>query len=353
MIFNSATFLLFFLAFLVAYALTTNQQRLGICLLGSYVFYGWWDWRFLGLILFSTVVDFFVGIQLDKTNSLTSRRWILALSLFTNLGLLGVFKYANFFIESANIAMSRSGFGLESLDVILPVGISFYTFQTLSYSIDVYRHTIPCENNFLRFATYVAFFPQLVAGPIVRAKDLLPQLQHDQNLQFSNFRIGLGLMIVGYFKKVGVADSLAPYVDLAFEYPMDHNSISMALAVVFYSFQIYCDFSGYSDIAIGIAKVLGFEFPMNFRMPYFSQSFSEFWKRWHITLSSWLRDYLYIPLGGNQGGFAFTCRNLMLTMILGGFWHGASWTFVFWGALHSFYLIAQRMISREIEKRPV
>lgn len=352
MIFNSATFLLFFLVFLVAYALTSRQKRLAVCLLASYLFYGWWDWRFLGLILLSTVVDFCVGILLEKAKSLSSRRLLLLLSLLTNLGLLGFFKYANFFIDSANVAMASVGVSLDSLNIILPVGISFYTFQTLSYSIDVYRGVIPSERNFLRFATYVAFFPQLVAGPIVRAKELLPQFHHDQNLRFDNFRIGLGLMIVGFFKKVVVADSLAPFVDLAFKDPQSLNSISMALAVVLYAFQIYCDFSGYSDIAIGIARILGFEFPVNFRMPYFSQSFSEFWQRWHITLSQWLRDYLYIPLGGNRGGFVSTCRNLMLTMLLGGLWHGASWTFVVWGALHGFYLIAQRIMGLRLARMP-
>lgn len=238
----------------------------------------------------------------------------------------------------------------NTLYIILPVGISFYTFQSMSYTIDVYYKKIPVEKDLTRFATYISFFPQLVAGPIVRAKDFLPQFARDRKFEWDRFTSGLGQVLWGFFKKVAVADSIALIVDQCFDSPGSFSSMHLTVGVIFYSFQIYCDFSGYSDIAIGLARIMGFDFPENFRTPYFSKGFSEFWTRWHITLSSWLRDYLYIPLGGNRGGTIFTYRNLMLTMLLGGLWHGASWVFVFWGFLHGSYLVVQRLAGPSFGK---
>ena len=347
MLFNSFPFLVFLPAFLAAYFATRGQVRLVVCLAASYLFYGWWDWRFLGLIAFSTLIDYVVGIRIVDTDDARRKKAWLLLSVVTNLGLLAVFKYFNFFLDSVYRATGFFGFTEHPafLSIILPVGISFYTFQTLSYSIDVYRESIEVERNLLRFATYVAFFPQLVAGPIVRASLFLPQLRRDHPFLWSGFLLGLGQVLVGYFKKVVVADSLALYVDRVFDAPEAFTPISITVGVVFYAFQIYCDFSGYSDIAIGVARMLGYDFGVNFDTPYFSKSFSEFWTRWHISLSSWLRDYLYIPLGGNRHGTVNTYRNLMITMLLGGLWHGASWTFVFWGFLHGLYLVVQRLVG--------
>lgn len=346
MIFNSLTFLVFIFVFVLIYYNLKSRPRLYFTLFSSYFFYGWWDWRFLSLILISTLIDFIVARKIELTNSKQTRKRLLALSMISNLGILGFFKYFNFFIDSFNEFMQIFGLHGSSftLNIILPVGISFYTFQSMSYTIDVYRNGIKAESDFLRFATYIAFFPQLVAGPIVRAVDFLPQL--NGNIRFSKTRVlnGLDIVMAGYFKKVVVADSLAPVVDQVFAAPNNFSSIQLIIGVFFYSFQIYCDFSGYSDIAIGIAKILGFKFPQNFNIPYISKNFSEFWRRWHISLSSWLRDYLYISLGGNRRGKMGTYLNNMITMLLGGLWHGANWTFLFWGFLHGFYLILQRLI---------
>ncbi len=345
MIFNSLTFLVFIGVFLPIYFALKDRTRLWLCLLGSYFFYGWWDWRFLSLIITSTLIDYSVGLMLKKTEDQLRRKRLLIISLVVNLGFLAFFKYFNFFIASFQDLMLSIGItpSFNTLHIILPVGISFYTFQSMSYTIDVFYKKIPVERDFLRFATFIAFFPQLVAGPIVRAKEFLPQFQKNRSFEWDRFNSGLGQMLWGFFKKVAVADSLAPFVDQCFAAPEAFSSIHLLLGVIFYSFQIYCDFSGYSDIAIGLARIMGFDFPDNFRTPYFSKNFSEFWTRWHITLSSWLRDYLYIPLGGNRHGTFNTYKNNMLTMLLGGLWHGASWVFVFWGFLHGLYLIVQRL----------
>lgn len=346
MVFNSLPFLCFLMAFLPVYFLLRGKSRLWWCLSASYFFYAWWDWRFLGLILFSTIVDFGIGRRLSNTSDPELRKQLLWLSVGINLGILGFFKYFNFFADSLQDAVAAFGWELSwnTLHIILPVGISFYTFQSMSYTIDIYRGKLKPEPNFLNFATYIAFFPQLVAGPIVRAKDFLPQLRRDQAFSWDNFYLGAGQMLWGFFKKVAIADTLALFVDQCFAYPHHFGSLHLIIGVFFYAFQIYCDFSGYSDIAIGLARMMGFRFPENFRTPYFSQDFSEFWNRWHITLSSWLRDYLYISLGGNRNGNWKTFRNLMLTMLLGGLWHGAGWTFVFWGFLHGLYLVLQRVL---------
>lgn len=345
MVFNSLPFLIFLVAFLPFYFLWKGKTRLWWCLAGSYLFYGWWDWRFLGLIIFSTLVDFAIGAKMSQEEEAVSRKRLLWLSIGVNLGVLAFFKYFNFFADSLQEAMATIGWDLSwnTLHIILPVGISFYTFQSMSYTIDIYRRDLVPEPSLLRFATFIAFFPQLVAGPIVRAKTFLPQLRKDQSFSWDNFYLGAGQMLWGFFKKVAIADTLALFVDQCFQAPHNYGSLHLTIGVFFYAFQIYCDFSGYSDIAIGLARMMGFRFPLNFRTPYFSQNFSEFWTRWHITLSSWLRDYLYISLGGNRKGYWKTMRNLMITMLLGGLWHGAGWTFVFWGLLHGLYLVFQRL----------
>lgn len=320
-------------------------MRMWLCLISSYIFYGWWDWRFLFLVLFTTSLDYTLGVLIEDTDDAKKKRRLLIISVFANLGFLGFFKYFNFFIDSfASLAKSV---GVEphwhTLHILLPIGISFYTFQSMSYTIDVYRKEIKPERDFFRFAAFVSLFPQLVAGPIVRARDFLPQFREDKKFSWARFQEGTAQILWGFFKKVAIADSIAPFVDQVFNAPESFGSLHLLIGVVFYSFQIYCDFSGYSNIACGLAHMMGFDFPWNFRTPYFSKNFSEFWTRWHISLSSWLRDYLYIALGGNRGGKWFTYRNLMLTMIIGGLWHGANWAFVFWGFLHGSYLVVQRL----------
>ncbi len=348
MIFNSLTFLVFAAIFVPVYFILKGKPRILWSLAGSYLFYGWWDWRFLSLIIISTIVDFILGKKIAAMEEQTARKRMIWLSVVLNLGFLGFFKYFNFFTDT--FVEMMQGFGLNpsvhTLNIILPVGISFYTFQSMSYTIDVYRRQLEPEPDFFRFATFVAFWPQLVAGPIVRASDFLPQFKTDKYWNWERFASGMTQVLWGFFKKVAVADSLAPFVDQCWAEPMAFTSVNLWIAVFFYAFQIYCDFSGYSDIAIGSARILGFTFMDNFRTPYFSQNFSEFWRRWHISLSSWLRDYLYIPLGGNRGSKFMMYRNNMLTMLLGGLWHGANWTFVFWGFLHGLYLIAQRLLGK-------
>lgn len=375
MVFNSLTFLLFIALFFPLYFGTKGRSRLWVCLLASYLFYGWWDWRFLALIVFSTVMDGWFGMWLsyldnpgDTRNTwergsrvarvfgaltlFTSswglpRKAVLIFSMVMNLGFLGVFKYFNFFAEGFARLVQSLGMtpSWTTLHIILPVGISFYTFQSMSYTIDVYRREIKWEPSLLRFAAFISLFPQLVAGPIVRARDLLPQMQDDKRFSWNAWNSGMGRVLWGFFKKIAIADSLAPFVDQCFQSPETFGSMHLLIGVFFYSFQIYCDFSGYSDIAIGLARMMGFHFPENFKTPYFSRSFSEFWARWHISLSSWLKDYLYIPLGGNRHGKLATYKNNMLTMLLGGLWHGANLAFVFWGFLHGLYLVSQRLIS--------
>lgn len=348
MLFNSLIFWVFFSVFSAAFFATNGSWRLRMCLAGSYLFYGWWDWRFLGLIGFLTVANYWFGLRMAASDSAVAhRRWITA-SVVTSLGVLGFFKYWNFFVDSARAGLEAAGvpFHGGSLEIILPVGISFYTFQAMSYTIDLYRREIGVERSLLRFATYIAFFPQLVAGPIVRASEFLPQLRRDAAWEWGRFVEGACIVAWGMVLKVVVADSLAPVVDARFFAVEAMTALSLVIGVVFYAFQIYGDFAGYSLMAIGFAHVLGYQFSRNFDRPYFADSFSDFWKRWHISLSSWLRDYLYIPLGGNRRGRRRTYLNLMLTMLLGGLWHGAAWTFVIWGALHGAYLCLQRLLGR-------
>jgi len=328
-----AFFPFFLLVFAVHWSLPQHRARKAWLLLASYFFYGFWDWRFLSLILVSTLVDYVVGRKLITTHR--RKLWLL-FSLGTNLGLLGTFKYLGFFVESAVEMLTVLGFQphVPTLEIILPVGISFYTFQTLSYSIDVYRRQLEPTKDILDLALFVAFFPQLVAGPIVRASQFLPQLVKRTPFSRVDVRGALVLFLIGFFKKACVSDHLAYVADNYFASPGDYDSLSAWIAVLAYAVQIYADFSGYSDMAIACAALLGYELCINFEHPYFAGSITAFWRRWHISLSSWLRDYVYIPLGGNRGTTLRTYGNLLATMLLGGLWHGAGWNFVLWGGLH-------------------
>ncbi len=400
MLFNSPIFLAFFAVFFVVYWQMAKHWRAQnlLILFGSWFFYGWWDERFLILIGLSTLVDFISGLgasgqrpprkivhkallwfcslgavaafiswqenwfllptslglgalvyfisgNIDRLSGPVRRKAWLVFSLVTNLGLLGVFKYFGFFTASFVEAFSSLGLQINTpmIHIILPVGISFYTFQTLSYTIDIYRKEMQPTDRFIDFAAYVAFFPQLIAGPIERARRLLPQFQAPRQWQWRMVQSGALLFLWGLYKKMVIADNLAPIVDAAFANPASADAALMTIGILAFAFQIYGDFSGYSDMARGLARMLGFELMLNFRLPYFSRTPSEFWRRWHISLSTWLRDYLYIPLGGNKGGALLTYRNLMLTMLLGGLWHGAAWTFVFWGAFHGAILALYRV----------
>jgi len=307
----------------------------------SYIFYGWWDWRFLSLLFFSSVLDFWVGQNLAKSNSHIRRKILLGISVIVNLGLLCIFKYFNFF--QANLVAAFSIFGLElnsySLNVVLPVGISFYTFQTLSYSIDIYRKKLSPSDNFIAFSAYVSFFPQLVAGPIERATNLLPQFLSPRKFDYSKAVDGLRQILWGLFKKMVIADNCAVYANLVFNNSDQYNGSSLFLGAMFFAFQIYGDFSGYSDIAIGISRLFGFNLMRNFAYPYFSRDVAEFWRRWHISLSTWFRDYLYIPLGGSVVNTGYKVRNTFIVFVVSGFWHGANWTFIIWGALNAIFMM--------------
>lgn len=347
MIFTEFRFLVFFgLVLWVHWRLPAGTPRKLFLLAASYAFYAAWDWRFLSLILVSTAVDFAAGLGIARTEVPNVRRRWLALSLTVNLGLLGVFKYFDFFFDSAVALLAWLGFGAEHrhLAIVLPVGISFYTFQTLSYTIDVYRRRLQPTRSLLDVALFVAFFPQLVAGPIVRAASFLPQLRdHRRFAVHVPVRSSLMLFLAGFFKKACISDNVAPVVDAYFRAPETFDTASAWLAVALYAVQIYCDFSGYSDMAIATAALLGYQLGTNFHWPYLASDISAFWRRWHMSLSSWLRDYLYIPLGGNRQGRAKTYRNLFLTMLLGGLWHGAAWRFVLFGGLHGSALALHRL----------
>lgn len=337
MIFTELRFLFFFLVvFAVHWALAGRRARQVWLLLTSYVFYGAWDVRFLGLIVLSTAVDYGVGRWLATESRTWMRKSAVGLSVAVNLGMLAWFKYVGFFAASLAELLAWLGLpvSLPVLQVLLPVGISFYTFQTLSYTFDVYRGRLSAEREPLAFAVFVGFFPQLVAGPIVRAADFLPQLQRTPQREDIEWRACLWLFLVGYVKKAVLSDNLAPYVDVFFNTPGEYSAVSAWVGVGLYAAQIFCDFSGYSDMACATAGLLGYRLMVNFRSPYLATSPQDFWRRWHISLSTWLRDYLYIPLGGNRGGRWRVARNLIITMLLGGLWHGAAWGFVVWGAVH-------------------
>jgi alginate O-acetyltransferase complex protein AlgI len=346
MLFNSLAFLLFISIFLLIYPRLRLRQQNLFLLLASYFFYGWWDWRFNILLLASTLVDFITGQKIHAARDGKLRKRWLFVSISFNLGLLCSFKYFNFFIDSAAVLLQS--FGLEPhlpiLRIILPVGLSFYSFQSMGYVMDIYRGRLAPEKDFLNYAVFVSFFPQLVAGPIERGAHLLPQIRKEREITKEKILTGLNLVLIGFFKKVAIADTLAPIVDMIFARPDAMTSGQLWTGVYAFTFQIYGDFSGYTDIARGIALILGFELIENFNAPYLSRSITEFWRRWHISLSTWLRDYLYISLGGNRYGRVRTYTNLIITMFLGGLWHGAAWHFAIWGVLHGLYLTVHRMI---------
>ena len=345
--FNSIDFFVFLIIVYSLYLILSHKWQNRMLLIASYVFYGSWDWRFLSLIAISTVVDYFVGLRLTASDSPKVRKRLLSISVIANLGILGVFKYYNFFTSS--LIDMLTGFGLNlnfsTLNIILPVGISFYTFQTMSYTIDIYRGKLQPTRKFLDFALFVAFFPQLVAGPIERASNLLPRVLAPRRITYDKFSSGAFLILFGLFKKIVIADGVAPAVNQIYNATGAVSTGDIILATYLFAIQIYCDFSGYSDIARGVSKLMGFELMVNFRTPYFSTNPSEFWTRWHISLSSWLRDYLYIPLGGNRGGKILTYRNLLMTMILGGLWHGAAWNFILWGIYQGIILCLWRIVD--------
>lgn len=344
MIFNSIAFIVFLpIVFLVYWSLRNKPlmyQNL-VLLIASYFFYGWWDWRFLGLIAFSTIVDFIVGRKISRCKTKKAKKYFLLVSLMVNLGLLGFFKYFNFFITSFEEGINALGLSFDTwtLNIILPVGISFYTFQTLSYSIDVYKGEIRHTNDFISFAVFVSFFPQLVAGPIERASYLLPQFLKKREFDYKEAITGISLISYGFFKKLVIADRLAIYVNNVFEDVDQANTISLLMGILFFSFQIYADFSGYSLIARGISKLFGVDLMINFNRPYLASNIPDFWRRWHISLSTWFKDYLYIPLGGNRVPILRNYINLIIVFLVSGLWHGANWTFVIWGALHGIYQI--------------
>jgi len=347
MLFNSFIFFIFLGIVLPTFYLLPSKKSKNIFLLfASYFFYGYWDWRFCSLLAISTLVDFSVGKFMYITENSNKRKLLLTLSLISNLGILGFFKYFNFFIDSFQMISGKFGVDLDflHLNIILPVGISFYTFQTLSYTIDIYRKKLEPTNNFVDFALFVSFFPQLVAGPIERARSLLPQLSNKLHPTKEQIKNGVTLIIIGLFKKVIIGDTAGRYVDNIFGEMELYKSVELISALVLFAIQIYADFSGYSYIARGTAKLLGVDLMVNFKQPYLSRSITEFWRRWHISLSNWLRDYLYISLGGNRINKRRTYINLMATMLLGGLWHGASWNFVIWGGLHGIYLVIHKLI---------
>jgi alginate O-acetyltransferase complex protein AlgI len=351
MLFNSVEFLIFLpIVFIVYWFVLKNHVRLQnfFLLVAGYVFYGWWDWRFLFLLMLSSTVDYIVGLGLGRTDDEKKRKLILLLSISFNLGLLGFFKYFNFFADSFTVLLTKLGVQVNplSLNVILPVGISFYTFQSLSYTIDVYKRKMEPTKDALAFYTFVSFFPQLVAGPIERAIRLLPQFSVKRTFNVDLAKDGIKQALWGMFKKVVIADNLAPYVQDIFKHHSQYNGSTLLLGVIYFAIQIYCDFSGYSDIAIGTAKLFGFNLMRNFALPYFSRDIAEFWRRWHISLSTWFRDYVYIPLGGSRVSKLKAVRNTLIVFTVSGFWHGANWTFIVWGFFNGLLLVILLLINK-------
>jgi len=344
MLFNSLDFAIFLPIVFVLYWFVTNRnlklQNL-LIVAASYLFYGWWDWRFLSLIVFSSLVDYGIGVALAKEERQTKRKVFLWTSILVNLGFLGFFKYYNFFVDNFVTAFTFFGSQIQpnTLDIILPVGISFYTFQTLSYTIDVYRKKLEPTKDIIAFFAFVSFFPQLVAGPIERATNLLPQFYKKRTFDYARAVDGLRQILWGLFKKVVIADNCAELANQIFNNSSDYTGSTLFMGALFFTFQIYGDFSGYSDIAIGTSRLFGFDLKQNFAFPYFSRDIAEFWRRWHISLSTWFRDYLYIPLGGSRGGTWMKVRNTFIIFIVSGFWHGANWTFIVWGALNAVYFL--------------
>jgi D-alanyl-lipoteichoic acid acyltransferase DltB (MBOAT superfamily) len=351
MLFNSIDFAIFLpIVFALYWFVTHKNLKLQnfLIVIASYFFYGWWDWRFLSLIIFSTVVDYTIGVLLSKENNQKKRTLFLWISILVNLGFLGFFKYYNFFLDNLITAFTFFGTKLQvsSLKVILPIGISFYTFQTLSYTIDVYKRKFKPTKDFLAFSAFVSFFPQLVAGPIERATNLLPQFYVKRKFEYKKAVDGLRQILWGLFKKVVIADNCAEFANEFFNNHTEYGGSGLLLGAFFFAFQIYGDFSGYSDIAIGTSRLFGFNLKQNFAFPYFSRDIAEFWRRWHISLSTWFRDYLYIPLGGSKGGTSMKVRNTFIIFIVSGFWHGSNWTFIVWGALNAIYFLPLLLVNR-------
>tara|TARA_B100001093_G_scaffold519927_1_gene611443 strand:+ start:30277 stop:31722 length:1446 start_codon:yes stop_codon:yes gene_type:complete len=350
MLFNSIDFAIFLpICFVIYWFLLKNNikyQNLFIAV-SSYIFYAWWDWRFLSLIFVSTIVDFYVAKKIHVSRE-KKRKKLLILSLFINIGLLCFFKYYNFFLDNFVSAFSFFGFSFnaKSLSIILPVGISFYTFQTISYSIDIYKKKIKPTDDFISFVAFVSFFPQLVAGPIERAANLLPQFHKKRIFSYEIASDGMRQILWGLFKKIVIADNCAVFVNEIFANYSEYSSSTLFLGAVFFAFQIYGDFSGYSDMAIGIAKLFGFSLMQNFSFPYFSRDIAEFWRRWHISLSTWFRDYIYIPLGGSRVSIVKKIRNIFIIFIVSGFWHGANWTFIIWGLLNAIYFLPLMILNK-------
>ena len=350
MLFNSIDFAVFLpIVFVLYWAL---RQRLmlqnSFLILSGFVFYGWWDWRYLGLLIFTSGTDYLVALGMERTTDDRRRKALLIVSLVANLGLLGFFKYYDFFISSFHSAFTVLGlpFNLRTLNLVLPVGISFYTFQSLSYTIDVYRKQLNATRHPITFFAFVSFFPQMLAGPIERARHMIPQFGNLRIFDITMARDGVRQMLWGLFKKIVVADNCAQIVNHFYAAPEQHSGATLFLATVLFAFQIYGDFSGYSDIAIGCARLFGFELMRNFAFPYFSRDIAEFWRRWHISLNTWFRDYLYIPLGGSKGTKALVVRNTMIIFLVSGFWHGANWTFIAWGAINAIFFLPLVVLDR-------
>ncbi|MCL4145951.1 UNVERIFIED_CONTAM: hypothetical protein GTU68_006102 [Idotea baltica] len=355
MLFNSLDFAVFlpivFILYWFVFQRNLRAQNL-LLLIISYVFYGWWDWRFLFLIFFSSCVDYMVGLGLEGSKSDRNRKILVGVSLAVNLGILGFFKYYNFFLDSFVDAFAGLGMTMHAstLNIILPVGISFYTFQTLSYSLDIYKRKLTPVRDVISFFAFVSFFPQLVAGPIERARNLLPQFEIERKFDIENASDGLRQILWGLFKKVVIADNLAQHVNFIFTNYESLGASTLVMGAIFFAFQIYGDFSGYSDIAIGTARLFGFDLMKNFATPYFSRDIGEFWRRWHISLSTWFRDYVYIPLGGNRVGKGRQIWNSLVTFTVSGFWHGANWTFVIWGFLNGLYYVPSILMGTSRKK---
>ena len=344
MLFNSINFAIFLpIVFLLYLGVSKNNLKFQniLLLIASYYFYACWDFRFLFLLIFSTLLDYYSGIKIENSTSDKNRKFWFWLSILINLGFLGVFKYYNFFIDSIQDVVSVFGHKIDmwSIKVILPIGISFYTFHGLSYVIDVYKKQIQAEKNFINYAVFVCYFPLLVAGPIERATHLLPQIKRKRNFNYAQAVDGLRQILWGLFKKIVIADNCAEYANLIFNNSDDYSGSTLVMGALFFTFQIYGDFSGYSDIALGTSRLFGMELLKNFNFPYFSRDIAEFWRRWHISLSSWFKDYLYIPLGGSVGGLKMKIRNTFIIFLVSGFWHGANWTFIVWGALNALYFL--------------
>ena len=351
MLFNSLGFALFFpVVFFLYWFVARNNLKAQnfILLVSSYFFYACWDYRFLFLLVFSTFLDYYTGIKIHEAGSRASKRLWLLISVVVNLGFLGFFKYYNFFVESFAEVMNSVGFkpDIWTLNIILPVGISFYTFHGMSYVFDIYNNKVVPRKNFVNYSVFVSYFPLLVAGPIERATHLLPQVESPRHFDYSKAVDGMRQILWGFFKKIVIADNCATYVNMIFDNYQDQTGSTLVLGALFFAFQIYGDFSGYSDIALGTSRLLGIELLRNFAYPYFSRDIAEFWRRWHISLSSWFRDYLYIPLGGSKGGLWRNVRNTFIIFLVSGFWHGANWTFIAWGALNAIYFLPLLLLKR-------